>query len=49
MPDLTDDLESARLRIRAAYSPELFATLADRWADTLTTHFRSVTAGDGRC
>jgi len=47
MSDPTEDLAAARNRIRAAYSPDLFAALAGRWAESLTSHFHSVTAGHG--
>lgn len=47
MTDATDHLESARRRIRTAYSPALFGALADRWAEILKAHFQSVTAGHG--
>lgn len=47
MTNSDDDLDSARRRIQAAYSPELFAELADRWAGILHAHLQAVTAGQG--
>lgn len=50
VPAVTNDIESldtARRRIGAAYSADLFAELADRWGGILHAHLQSVTAGRG--
>lgn len=43
----SDQLESARSRIRAAYSPEAFGELTHRLAALLTEHFSRIERGDG--
>lgn len=47
MTTTTDQFDAARRRIRDAYSPELFGTLARRWAETLQNHFRKVESRSG--
>lgn len=47
MSPTPDPLAAARERIRAAYSPELFGTLARHWAEVLQGHFQRVESGSG--